>query len=88
MNMSKQKKELKKRAQSLKPVVSIGKSGLTENVIEELTAALKRDKLIKVKLAGGAIENYGKEGLLPDILKETKAQLIEKKGFTIVLYKP
>ena len=82
------KKELRKRAHSLKPVVSIGKNGLTEAVLDELKGALKRDKLVKVKLAAGAVENYGKEGLLPDILDTTGAELVEKKGFTIVLYKP
>ena len=81
-------KELRKKAHDLKPVVSIGKNGLTDAVIQELKAALKRDGLIKVKLAGGAVDKYGKEGLLPRILEATGSELVEKKGFTIVLHKP
>ena len=82
------KKELRKRAHNLKPVVAIGKNGLTDAVVAELKAALKRDKLIKVKLAGGAVDKYGKEGLLPEILSSTDSSLVERKGFTVVLYKP
>ena len=82
------KKELRKRAHNLKPVVSIGKNGLTDAVVAELKAALKRDKLIKVRLAGGAVDKDGKEGLLPEILSSTGSELVERKGFTVVLYKP
>jgi RNA-binding protein len=82
------KKELRKQAHHLKPVVSIGKNGLTDAVVAELKAALKRDKLIKIKLARGAVDKYGKDELIPEILESTDSELIEKKGFTAVLYKP
>ena len=44
------KKELRKKAYSLKPFVIVGQHGLTEGVIAEINVALKAHELIKVRL--------------------------------------
>jgi RNA-binding protein len=82
------KKELRKRAHHLKPVVAVGKNGLTDAVIAEVKSALKRDKLIKIKLARGAVDGYDKDDIIEELMASTDSEVIEKKGFTVVLYKP
>ena len=38
--------ELKKKSRSLKPVMQVGKNGLSDNVINEIKHLLKKKKLI------------------------------------------
>ena len=47
-----EKKALRKKAYSLKPVVMIGQKGLTDTVLVEVDIALKAHKLIKVRIRG------------------------------------
>lgn len=46
---SQQKKYLRSLAHPLKPIVLVGKNGLTEEVLASVEAALARHELIKVK---------------------------------------
>ncbi len=46
-----QKKYLRGLAHSLKPLVRIGKSGLTDSVLANLDQALESHELVKVKLS-------------------------------------
>lgn len=50
MISSKQRSYLKKLAHELDPVVYIGKSDLTENIIKEMDVLLESRELIKVKI--------------------------------------
>ena len=44
------KKELRKRAYSLKPFVIIGQHGLTDSVLAEINVALNAHELIKIRI--------------------------------------
>ena len=48
----KQRRYLKGLAHPLKPVVMIGNSGLTPNVLSEIEQALSHHELIKVRVSG------------------------------------
>ncbi len=47
-----ERKRLRQIGHALNPVVMLGGSGLTENVVEEILRALNDHELIKVKVAG------------------------------------
>jgi len=67
--------------------VQIGKNGLTPAVFKAINDQLDMHQLIKAKF----LTNYLTEDLDGDIkkiAKETKSQLVEKRGKTIILYKP
>lgn len=44
-----EKSKLRGQAQSLRPLIMIGKNGLTKQIIDELDTALLRDSLVKVR---------------------------------------
>ena len=81
----KQKKFLKGLGHHLAPLVSIGKEGLTENVIKASKQELLTRELIKVKIANSSsINKQEASELLPEATESTLVQLI---GKTLLLYK-
>ncbi len=65
--------------QDLRPTVWIGKQGCTETMIEEITAQLKKRKLIKVKW----LQNTEVDP--EEIARRAKVKLVEVRGRTMVL---
>ena len=83
----KQKIILRKKAKSLEPVLMVGKKGLMENAIKELSILLKNKKLIKIKLLKSAIQNKNKKELINEIVEKTGSELVEAVGNVVVLHK-
>ncbi len=81
-----QKKQLKAMAHDLKPVVIIGKDGLTDNVIESTLISLVAHQLIKVRLLNTAPAPVLE--IAYDLSSKTKAEIIMTVGRMIVLYRP
>ena len=71
--------DLKAQAHHLKPIILVGKNGITESLIAEIDAALKAHELIKIK--------FHKKLETLEWLADLKAQLIETKGHTITIYR-
>ncbi len=76
---------LRSMAQKIKPVMQIGKDGLNENSLETILAYLYKHELMKISiLQNSPIE----EDDIKDFIYGYDIEFIEKKGRTIVLYKP
>ena len=80
------KKELRKKAYSLKPLVIIGQHGLTDTVLAEINVALNAHELIKIRIKG-ADKNVRYEQCLK-IEQQLDAKIIYQIGFITVLYRP
>ena len=78
------KKKLKSEAHSLKPVVMIGQSGLTDAVLAELELALDHHELLKVKVRA---ERDERKAISEKICTSTGAELIQSIGQIIVIYR-
>jgi len=81
------KKEILAKAKLLEPVLRVGKSGLTENVIEEIKLQLKKRKLIKVKLLKSFIASKDRKKIAGEIAQRTDSKIVQQIGFVVVLYK-
>ena len=81
----KEKTILRAKAKTLEPVVRIGKSGLTENIVKEINKNLSKRKLIKIKLLRPSYED--KRKFIDSIVQATRSELIESVGNVVVLYK-
>jgi RNA-binding protein len=75
--------ELRGRAQALPATVHIGKEGITQTIIAEITKQLKKTKLVKIKLLP-ALESDRKEAGL-ELAEATSSFLVEVRGRTVVL---
>lgn len=84
---SRERAELKSRAQALEPALQVGKAGVTEALVEELRARLKRDDLVKVRLLKASTEEADRHAVAEDLARRAGAALVEVRGNTAVLYK-
>ena len=82
--MSQEKKEMMNRALSAM-TINIDKSGVNENVIEEIKRQLKANELVKIKFAKNIARD--KDKYIDEIITQTKAKLIDVRGHVAVIYK-
>lgn len=81
-----QKKYLKGLAHGLKPVVFIGQSGLTEAVIQNADATLKKHELVKVKFIAFK-EKKQKNDIIVAFGQRTAAELVGLIGHTATFFR-
>lgn len=81
---SARKKQLKTLAHSLKPVLIVGQSGLTESVLKELEITLNTHELMKVKIRA---ERNERTKICDQIIIKTEAEPIQQIGQIIVIYR-
>jgi RNA-binding protein len=79
-----QKKHLRGLAHHLKPVVQVGRNGLTDSVIESIDQALDAHELIKVRLAD---PEGRKRELADEIAGQTKSAWVGLVGNVVTLYR-
>ena len=82
--MSQTKKEMMNRALSAM-TINIGKSGINDNVIEEIKRQLKANEIVKLKFAKNIARN--KDDYIDEIVSKTRAQLVDVRGHVAVIYK-
>ena len=78
-----QRKFLRSKAHLLKPLVLVGSSGITENVVESINTSLRVNELIKVRLR----EPEDKKSMAEEIARLSKSQLCGLIGHTVILFK-
>ena len=81
-----EKKALRKKTHSLKPVVMIGQHGLTDAVLAEIDVALNAHELIKVRIRGA--DKIKRTGLCEQMEKQLNAEVVDQIGFIAVLHRP
>lgn len=82
----KQKRFLRSQAHHLTPIVQIGKSGLSENLLDQVDDNLERRELIKVTLLQNTDENAEE---VAAILEETlHCAVVQIIGRVLVVYRP
>lgn len=82
---SQQKRKLKSQAQTLEPILKLGKGGLNERIIDEARRVLNRQSLIKVRFVDFKSE---KKQMADQLAQRTDSQVIQIIGNNVVFYKP
>jgi RNA-binding protein len=87
MNLTeRQKKFLRGKAHSLKPVVSVGDKGITPSLMTELDSALDHHELIKVRVRVG--DRDSRAQVITELTSGTGALLVSRVGNIAALYRP
>lgn len=81
----KQKRFLRSEAHHIDPIFQIGKSGINENMVEQIKDALEKRELIKVHILQNNIDDKG--DLAESLSSATDSHLVQQIGSMIVLYK-
>lgn len=81
---SAERRRLRGEAHRLKPVVHVGKDGLTEAVVSEVDSSLESHELIKVRVSGGRDE---REAQARAVAESVGAALVATIGGVAILYR-
>jgi len=79
-----QKKFLRSKGHSLKPIVMVGQNGLTESVMAELETTMSKHELLKIKIRGD--DRDEKQKMINEIITTTGAHLVQVIGNIMVIY--
>ena len=82
----KQKKHLRGLGQLLDPLLTIGKQGITDPVVNSISELLDKRELIKLRLTGPSGESRKEAG--PALAEATGSECIAVVGRTVLLYRP
>lgn len=85
MLTGKQKRFLRAEAHHLNPIFQVGKGGVNENMIKQISDALEARELFKISILQNCAED--KDTVAEQLVKGTGAELVQIIGNTIVLYK-
>lgn len=85
MITGKQRSELKKMAQEIKPAVMIGKEEITPTVIAAIDDYLEAHELVKVQIQDGAI--LDPKETANELAQELGADFVQAIGRKFVLYR-
>lgn len=83
---SKQRKFLYSQTNDMQPIVNIGKSSLTPEVVESIDEALAARELIKVSVLKNCTDAPSQ--LAISISERTRSEVVRIVGRKIILYRP
>ncbi len=75
--------DLKAQAHHLKPIVLVGKNGITDSILKEIDAALEAHELIKIKFLESALELLEQD----DWITRLKATHVLTRGHIVTIHR-
>ena len=85
MLTTQERTKLKSLAQNIDAIFQIGKNGITENIINDLSVALDSRELIKITVLRNA--DFNAKQVIEELAEMLNAQPVQAIGNKIVLYK-
>lgn len=83
------KKELKAQSKSLKAFITVGKNGISDDTILSIQKYLKVHRLGKCAFLRSYLDEQGKDKkeVAQELADKVGAELIDRVGFTLTLYR-
>lgn len=82
---SKQRAYLKSLAMTMDPVIHIGKSGVTPELVQSVEEAIEKRELIKLAVLKNCME--APRGIADQVAQRTRSECVQIIGKKIVLYR-
>ena len=83
----KQRLRIKRKMAEEKPSIWIGKNGVTEDIIKEISKQLERDQVVKIKVLKSIMKTNSISNLAIELAIRTDSILIEVRGYSLILYR-
>ncbi|WP_017941360.1 MULTISPECIES: ribosome assembly RNA-binding protein YhbY [unclassified Thioalkalivibrio] len=80
-----QRRHLRSLAHPRKPIVTIGRNGLTDAVLAELEQALTHHELVKIKVNIG--DREARNGAVEELCERTGAERVQRIGYVATLFR-
>jgi len=80
-----QKKYLRGRGHSLKPVITVGDAGLSASLMAEYESTIAHHELIKVRVRVG--DRGARNAIIDELCASSSAQLIQRVGNVALIYR-
>jgi RNA-binding protein len=74
-------------SRDFQPSVRIGKSGITENLIDEIDSQLSSKEIVKIKINRGLFERSQIDDVWKHLSEETNSTIISARGNVCVLWR-
>lgn len=81
----KEKRFLRSMANTLEPIVQVGKGSVTENVLFSLNEALEARELVKIRVLKNCLDEVS--DVAEELAAQSKAELVQVIGRNVVLYR-
>ena len=82
---SKQRSNLRGKAMTIDPIFQVGKGGVTDNMVEDISKALETRELIKINVLKNNLDSP--QEILQDLATKLHAEPVCAIGSKIVLYR-
>jgi len=69
----------------LKPVIRIGKNGVTGNIINDVKNLVKKKKIVKIKVLRSALNSETMKDIADKIVKEANLRIVQIRGHSVVV---
>ena len=86
MLSGKEKRYLRSLANTMEPIVQVGKGSVNESVLFSLNEALEARELVKVKVLKNCLDEV--KDVAQELADQSKAELVQVIGRNVVLYRP
>ncbi len=81
----KQRAKLKKISHSYKPLINIGKGGLSENTFKQIDDTLNKREVMKIKILNNNLDD--RDELINQILTELNCDFVRYMGNILTIYR-
>lgn len=81
-----QKRHLRRLGHPMHAIVTLGQSGLTDAIVQEMNRALTDHELVKVRAR--AADRASRDDMLDELATRTSSTLVQRIGHVALLYRP
>jgi RNA-binding protein len=82
------KRFIKRQLTDARPTIHIGKSGASEEILNEIRRQLDNKKMVKIKILKTALGSDKAKQFASKMAELTQSSLVDVRGHTFILYKP
>tara|TARA_B100000579_G_C22418926_1_gene659878 strand:- start:312 stop:575 length:264 start_codon:yes stop_codon:yes gene_type:complete len=75
------------KSRDFQPSVRVGKSGITENLIQEIDEQLSKKKVVKIKINRGLFQRDQIKQVWQHLSSETNSNIVTSRGNVCVLWR-